>query len=175
MLIGLKFYLLETQGQSPELAINFHGSVAFIDWLCWNLWKDCSFTWLLHPFVAFEVEGDLQIRTPRPKQITHLEIQNPKSMGSRCLPVFSENDRFWRQTPETLKILVFCSWKGNWMSRVLFNIWRLRWAKWKQLPPKTLEIARKNPANFCETPANIRKTPANIRKNPQIPKWRRAN
>ena len=62
--------LLEPQGQSPELAINFHGSVHRP---CWNLWKDCSFTSLQHPFVAFEVEGYLQIRTPRPKQLTHLK------------------------------------------------------------------------------------------------------
>ena len=62
--------LLEPQGQSPEVAINFHGSVHRP---CWNLWKDCSFTSLQHPFVAFEVEGYLQIRTPRPKQLTHLK------------------------------------------------------------------------------------------------------
>ena len=43
------------------------------------------------------------------------------------------------------------------MSRVFFKVWGLSWAKWK-LPPKTLEITRKNPATFRKTSAKTRKS-----------------
>jgi len=68
--------LLEPQGQSPELAINF--MVAFIDCVetCGKL-ERLQFHITSASFCGIEVEGDLQIRTPRPKQRTHLEIQNP--------------------------------------------------------------------------------------------------
>ena len=80
--------------------------------------------------------------------------KNPWVLGVYLL--FSENDGLWSQTPETPKTP--CFWKGNWMSSVFFKVWGLSWAKWK-LPLKTLEITRKNPANFRKTPTNIRKSP----------------
>ena len=60
--------------------------------------------------------------------------------------------------------LFFCFWKGNWISRVFFNVWGLRWAKWK-LPPKPLEITRKTPTIFRKTPAKIPQMSAKL---PQI-------
>ena len=139
--------LLEPQGQSPELAINFHGSVHR---LCWNLWKDCSFTSLQHPFVAFEVEWDLQIQTPTPKQIKKWNVASPEykyvrkvflrccfqvkclpqhkinRLNSSCCSSVQEGKEFQWQKKQRIRLSIYVHTALRWQVRCWkISLWRL--------------------------------------------------